>query len=399
MQGAGEPTTVPPVPPDPSFASSDRLRIGLICPYSLTVPGGVQGQVMGLARALRARGHEARVLGPCDGAPPASFVTPLGNSLPTAANGSIAPLAPDVSAALRTMRALRDEDFDVLHLHEPLAPGPTMTALTFGTTPMLGTFHAAGDSASYRMLNSVVRWLADHLDHRVVVSKDALDLAQRYLGGDYEVLYNGVELDRYRGVRTVATTGPTILFCGRHEERKGLAVLLAALEHLGPDVVCWVASDGPETAALRQRHAGDPRIEWLGRLSDDDKIDRLAAADVFCAPSLRGESFGVVLLEAMAAGTAVVASSLDGYRNVATHERDAVLVDPGDARGLASALDRVLHDASLRSELVEAGRHRAEEFSMSSLAERYLERYRDLVVEPPSSGAAPGPRWRRRLRR
>lgn len=400
---------VDPTTPTSSVEAPERLRIGLICPYSLTVPGGVQGQVMGLARELRALGHEARVLGPCDGAPPASFVTPLGNSLPTAANGSIAPLAPDVSAALRTMRALRDEDFDVLHLHEPLAPGPTMTALTFGATPMLGTFHAAGDSASYRMLNPVVRWLADHLDHRVVVSKDALELAQRYLGGDYEVMFNGVELDRYRRVRQVTITAPTVFFCGRHEERKGLAVLLAALDHLGPEIVVWVASDGPETAMLQQRHAGDPRIHWLGRLSDDDKIDRLAAADVFCAPSLRGESFGVVLLEAMAAGTAVVASGLDGYRNVATHGRDAVLVEPGDAPGLAQALARVLSDDDLRHGLVAAGRDRAAEFSMGSLAAHYLERYRDLITTPrlrPQSlsgwarwreGAASGRRWRRRL--
>jgi phosphatidyl-myo-inositol alpha-mannosyltransferase len=376
------------------------LRIGLVCPYSLSVPGGVQGQVMGLARALRAMGHEARVLGPCDGPPPTSFVTPLGNSLPTIANGSIAPLAPDPSAALRTMRVLRDEDFDVLHLHEPLAPGPTMTALTLDSTPMIGTFHAAGDSTSYRLLNPVVRWLADHLDQRVVVSKDALELAQRYLGGDYEVLFNGVELDRFTTGDVWPTMGPTVFFCGRHEERKGLGVLLAALDHVGAEVRCWVASDGPETESLRRRHAGDARIEWLGRISDDDKIARLRAADVFCAPSLHGESFGVVLLEAMAAGTAVVASGLDGYRNVATDGVDARLVPPGDVESLGSALAHVLGDSGLRRELVEAGRRRAQEFSMQTLAGAYLERY--LVVvndEPLRRRGAFAERWRRRLRR
>ncbi|MFM7409977.1 MAG: glycosyltransferase family 4 protein, partial [Actinomycetota bacterium] len=139
------------------------LRIGMLCPYSLTIPGGVQMQVLGLARELRAMGHEVRVLGPCDGAPPEPFVTPLGNSLPTAANGSVAPLAPDASAALRTIRALNDEDFDVIHLHEPLAPGVTMTALLLRLAPTIGTFHAAGDSASYRMLNKAVRWLASRI--------------------------------------------------------------------------------------------------------------------------------------------------------------------------------------------------------------------------------------------
>jgi len=376
------------------------LRIGLVCPYSLSVPGGVQGQVLGLARELRAMGHEARVLGPCDGPPPTEFVTPLGNSLPTTANGSIAPLAPDPSAALRTMRALRDEDFHVLHLHEPLAPGPTMTALTLDSTPMIGTFHAAGDSTSYRMLNPVVRWLADHLDQRVVVSKDALDLAQRYLGGEYDVLFNGVELDRFRGVEPWSRTGPTVFFCGRHEERKGLGVLLAALDHLPPDLRCWVASDGPETSRLQQLHAGDGRIEWLGRIGDDEKIARLRAADVFCAPSLHGESFGVVLLEAMAAGTAVVASSLDGYRNVATDGVDARLVTPGDTAVLGGALAEVLGDAALRHRLVAAGERRAQQFSMGALAEAYLDRYERLASgEPARRRAAFAARWRRRLRR
>src|SRR6478736_7373966 len=129
------------------------MRVGLVCPYSLSIPGGVQGQVLGLARSLRALGHEARVLAPCDGPPPELFVTPLGMSLPTAANGSVAPLAPDASAALRTIRALRDEDFDVLHLHEPLAPGPTMTATIMHPAPCVGTFHAAGDSSSYKYMN------------------------------------------------------------------------------------------------------------------------------------------------------------------------------------------------------------------------------------------------------
>ena len=128
--------------------SGSRLRIGLICPYSLTTPGGVQGQVMGLARSLRKMGHEVRVLGPCDGAPPDTFVTPIGESLPTVANGSIAPLAPDPSAALRTIRVLRDEQFDVLHLHEPLTPGANITALVMRTAPIVATFHAAGESLS-----------------------------------------------------------------------------------------------------------------------------------------------------------------------------------------------------------------------------------------------------------
>src|SRR3954464_14672958 len=135
------------------------MKVTLISPYSLSVPGGVQGQVLGLARALRTLGEDVRVLGPCDGPPPEPGVTPLGRSIPTAANGSVAPIAPDPSCQLRTIRALRDESFDVLHLHEPLVPGPCMTAILFRNAPLVGTFHAAGDSFAYPWLSPRVRWL------------------------------------------------------------------------------------------------------------------------------------------------------------------------------------------------------------------------------------------------
>jgi phosphatidylinositol alpha-mannosyltransferase len=351
------------------------MRVGLVCPYSLTVPGGVQGQVLGLGRALRNLGHDARVLGPCDGAPPDAGVTPLGRSIPTAANGSVAPIAPDLSCQLRTIRALRDESFDVLHLHEPLVPGPCMTSILFRNAPLLGTFHAAGDSASYKWLNPGVRWLVRRLDRRVAVSEDARQLAQGYLGGEYTLLFNGIEVDHFAKAEAHPTDGPTVFFIGRHEPRKGLAVLLEAAGQLGADVRFWIAGDGPETADLRARHASDPRIEWLGRIDDDEKAARLRGADVFCAPSLRGESFGVVLLEGMAAQTPVVASDLPGYRNVARAGADALLVPPGDACALAAALQTVLTDQACRDALVTSGWQRAEEFSMDNLARRYVELY------------------------
>lgn len=355
------------------------MRVGIICPYSVTVPGGVQGQVLGLARSLRALGHQARVLAPCDGPPPDPNVTPLGNSIPTAANGSVAPLAPDPSAQLRTIRALRDEGFDVLHLHEPLAPGPTQTAMFFKSSPLVGTFHAAGESAAYRWMGPGVRWLARRLDERCVVSADAEEMARTALGGTYHRLFNGVEVDRFAKADPWPTEGPTVFFLGRHEPRKGLAVLLDALRELPPAVRLWVGGDGPETDELRTRHAGDPRIEWLGRLSEEDKRARLRGADVVCFPSLRGESFGVVLLEGMAAGTPIVASNLPGYANVARSGTDALLVDPGDATVLADGLRRVLTDPSLAAELVASGDERAASFSMDRLAERYLDVYRTIV--------------------
>jgi len=350
-----------------------------VCPYSLTLPGGVQGQVLGLAQALRVRGHDVRVLGPCDGPPPDAGVTPLGDSLPTAANGSMAPIAPDPSAQLRTIRALRDERFDIVNLHEPLAPGVTQTALLFKSQPLVGTFHAAGESAGYRWLNPIVRWLAGKLDLRCAVSADARDMAMAAVGGEYELLFNGVELSAYEGPDPAPPVHPTVLFLGRHEPRKGLAVLLEAMGELPADVRLWVAGDGPETSELRRRAAGDVRIEWLGRLSEAEKLERLRTATVFCAPSLRGESFGVVLLEAMAARTAVVATSLPGYANVARADPDALLVPPGDAGALAVALRRSLYEPERNAALVSSGSQRVTSFSMAQLAERYEGLYEQVL--------------------
>jgi phosphatidylinositol alpha-mannosyltransferase len=351
----------------------------MICPYSLTVPGGVQGQVLGLARTMRAMGHDVRVLAPCDGPPPDAGVTPLGVSLPIGANGSIAPLAPDVSAQLRTIRALRDEGFDLIHLHEPFCPGPTHTALLFKTAPLVGTFHAAGQSASYRYFRPLVARAARRLDLRCAVSEDARMLARVGAPGDYEMVFNGVEIDTYAKATAWPTEGPTVLFVGRHEPRKGLAVLLETMARLRADVRLWIAGDGPQTEVLKQRVAGDVRIEWLGRISDEEKAARLRGADVFCAPSLGGESFGVVLLEAMAADTAVVASDLPGYANVARSGLDALLVPPGDAAALAVAITRILDDVVLQRHLVASGAGRAVEFSMEHLAERYVQLYEQVL--------------------
>jgi phosphatidyl-myo-inositol alpha-mannosyltransferase len=374
----------------------------MVCPYSLSIPGGVQAQVMGLSRELRKMGIEVRVLAPCDGPPPATFVTPLGNSLPTSANGSMAPLAPDPSCSLRTMRALGDEQFDVLHLHEPFIPGPTQTAMLLHPAPVIATFHAAGDSPSYKYLKVSIKPAAANIAHAVAVSKDAAELVRRYIGGNYEILYNGVELDVYRDSPAHPTTGPTIFFCGRHEERKGLDVLLAAVQELGPEVRVWVGSTGPDSARLQVEYANDPRIEWLGRLTDADKVARLKGADVFCAPSLHGESFGVVLIEAMAAETAIVASGLDGYRNVATDGVDALLVQPGDVSALAVALKRALFEPGLSESLQRAGSVRANDFSMTALAQRYAEHYLRLATNRPKRDGAPTREsflrgWRRRM--
>lgn len=356
------------------------MRVGLVCPYSLSVPGGVQGQVLALGAALRAGGIEARILGPCDGPPPDGSVTPLGQSLPIANNGSMAPIAPDPACALRTIRALRDEDFDVIHLHEPLVPGPSLTALVFTDAPTVGTFHRAGESGIYRAMRPLCRWASGHLSLRCAVSEDAQATAREALGGHYELVENGIDVAFFAKADPWPTEGKTVFFVGRHEPRKGLEVLIEAMGHLGPDVRLWIGSDGPGTHRLKNAAAGDPRLEWLGRLSDVDKARRLRGADVFCAPSLHGESFGVVLLEAMAASVPIVASDLPGYRNVARPGEEAILVGPGDATALAAGLEQALAGGRAIDDMVERGNSRAAEFSMTRLAERYAGLYRRVLA-------------------
>ena len=361
----------------------------MISPYSLTVPGGVQNQILGLARALRKMDIDVRVLAPCDGPPPDTGITPLGNSLPTVANGSIAPLAPDPSAQLRVIRALRDEQFDLLHVHEPLAPGPTITAIVLKQSPIVATYHRAGASKSYEYFNKPARWVANRIEVNCAVSEEAATTAKQALGGAYEVLFNGIELSRYAST-TTQQHALTIFFLGRHEPRKGLEVLIRAMQFLPDEVKLWIASDGPDTKRLQKATEDDRRIEWLGRISDEEKINRLQRASVFCAPSLGGESFGIVLLEAMAAKTLVVASDIPGYSKLARGGQDALLSKAGDSTALARTLKTALYESNIAETTIASAFSRVQEFSMKELAERYVEIYHRAIAQTPAVPLAKG---------
>jgi phosphatidylinositol alpha-mannosyltransferase len=339
-----------------------------------------------------------RVLAPCDAPPPEPWITTIGASQLNPSNGSIAPIAPDVPTQVRVMRILREETFDVVHVHEPLVPGPGPTTLVMKPAPLVGTFHAAGDPSDYRSFWWVARPVGRRLDAMVAVSDDARAMAEPTLGGTWNVLFNGVDVHRFDPAREDPWPRPdgrrVVLFVGRHEERKGLGVLLEAARALPDDVVVWVAGEGPQTEELRARHGSD-RIEWLGRVPDAERDARMAACDVFCAPSLGGESFGVILLEAMACDAPVVASGISGYTRVAGpldgQPAAALLTEPGDPVGLAEALREVLDRPDTGAALRAAGRNRAERFSMQHLADEYLEIYERLVRAHDPGARVGGP--------
>ncbi|HEY3844523.1 MAG TPA: glycosyltransferase family 4 protein [Acidimicrobiales bacterium] len=362
------------------------MKIAMLSPYSLSRPGGVQGQVLGLSRALRKLGHQVTVLGPDDkveGTGGDADVFVVGSPTGLRSNGSVAPVTISPLAALRAERFVRQGGYDVLHLHEPLAPVAPYGFMLSTPVPMVGTYHRAGVSRWVHVLRPLARFVGSRLDVRVAVSEAARETGRLSSGGEFEVLFNGVDIERFEEAVPVPTDRPTVLFLGRHEERKGLSVLLDAFARLERPATLWISGDGPASEVQRRRHPGSDRVKWLGLVSDEEVAARLAGADVLCAPSLRGESFGMVVLEGMAARCSVVASDLEGYRSAAGGH--ATLVPPGDVDALSRSLGVALADVVEGSgqssdDALKAAEAHAQNWSMDSLAERYLEVYERAIA-------------------
>ncbi|MDA8074025.1 MAG: glycosyltransferase family 4 protein [Actinomycetota bacterium] len=370
------------------------LRVAMVCPYDLARPGGVQGQALGLSRALRRMGHEVVVIAPHDGV--RGWVTgqayAVGRSVALRANGSVAPVSVSPLAARRAVDAARDWRADVVHLHEPLAPALGYGFLLSARWPVVATFHRAGVPRAASLAAPATRWMCGRIQVRVAVSEAARRTAAAWCGGRFEVLFNGIDADRFVGARPVASKLPAVVFLGRHEHRKGLGVLLEAFSTGALVAELWVIGSGPETASLRARYPESDRIRWLGAVSDEVAATRLRGASVLCAPSLGGESFGMVLLEGMAARCRVVASDIPGYRDAAGGH--ATLVPPGDAGALQGALASVLSSLSSPSDAaaIEAAASYAREWSMDRLAQCYVEAYRRAARIWDRHGVAGGAR-------
>ncbi len=361
------------------------MKIAMLSPYSLSRPGGVQGQVFGLSRALRNLGHAVTVMGPLDEGAPGDHdpVVAVGRPTGLRSNGSVAPVTVSPMVSVRTERMVRHGDFDVLHIHEPLAPMAPYGPILANTVPMVGTFHRSGVSRWVPVFKPLAQFVGRRMQVRVAVSEAARETGMQSAGGEYEVLFNGIDIERFADARATPADRPTVLFLGRHETRKGLDILLDAFAKIERPATLWVAGDGPASEVQRRRHPESDRIKWLGMLSDDEVAERAAGADILCAPSLRGESFGIVLLEAMAARCSVVASDLEGYRSAAGGH--AELVPPGDVVALRRALGAALADVAEGSgrsapDALKAGEVHAQGWSMEHLAECYVDVYERAVT-------------------
>ncbi|HEX3332793.1 MAG TPA: glycosyltransferase family 4 protein [Acidimicrobiales bacterium] len=368
------------------------LRVAMLSPYALTRPGGVQGQVVGLSRALRELGHDVTVVAPADPDRPfpaeAGEHYVIGRPTDLHSNGSVAPVAFWPGPVARAERFIRKGGFDVAHIHEPLAPMAAYGLVLTAPLPMVGTYHRAGVSRWVPVLKPLAELVGRRMQVRVAVSDAARETGKDSSGGHFEVLFNGVDMERFESATPVHDDHdpprPTVLFLGRHEQRKGLGVLLDAFAMIERPAVLWVAGEGPGTEVQRRRHPESDRVRWLGTLCDQEVAERLAGADVLCAPSLHGESFGMVVLEGMAAGCAVVASDIEGYRKAAAGH--AALVPPGDKDALARALGVTLADAvegsgQSATDARKAAREHARNWSMDMLAERYVGLYERALRE------------------
>jgi phosphatidylinositol alpha-mannosyltransferase len=360
----------------------------MVCPYSLDVAGGVQAHVIGLAEALRSLGHTVQVLAPAEGPVP-EFVTPTGRSVCLPYNGSVARVAFGPVAYGRVRRFVASQPFDVLHLHEPTTASISAIALFLTDGPVVATFHTATErSRALTALGGVIQPLLEKVTARIAVSPSARRVQVRYLGGDAIEIPNGIDVAAFapRGPRAPAT----VAFVGRFDEpRKGMAVLLGALRFLAPtrpDLRLLVVGRG-DAAALR-RAAGPVRLDVLGAVDDAEKAAALASATVFCAPHTGGESFGIVITEAMAAGAPVVASDLDAFRAVLGDPPAGQLFPTADPAALARVLGALLDDPARRAALSVAGRSRAAEFDWSRVAAEVERVYRAAVAADPRQRAS-----------
>jgi phosphatidyl-myo-inositol alpha-mannosyltransferase len=366
------------------------VRIGIACPYSWDVPGGVQSHIRDLAEALIGLGHEVSVISPADDDKPLPhYVVPAGKAMPVPYNGSVARLAFGPLSVSRVRRWVKEGNFDVLHVHEPAAPSLSLLACWVASGPIVATVHTAMPRsrvllAAYPVLRSAL----EKVDGRIAVSEAARTTLVEHLGGDAVLIPNGVATHRYRTAEPLGGwpgEGGSIGFLGRMDEpRKGLQVLLKAFEILAPQRAgLRLLVAGPGDADEARHRLPKPirdRVVFLGEVTEQQKIRVLHSVDVFCSPNTGGESFGIVTAEAMAAGAPIVASDIPAFRQVLRDGSAGELFAVGDPDDLARAAARLLDDSARRAELSVAALAAVADYDWSVVARDVVRVYETVVL-------------------
>jgi phosphatidylinositol alpha-mannosyltransferase len=362
------------------------MRVALACPYAWEAPGGVQVHVRQLAGRLRDRGHEVLVLTPAGSPPAEPYVEGVGRPIRIPYNGSVAPVALGPGSARRVREELRAFGPDVVHTHEPLAPSTSMFATLWAGAPVVGTFHAYADRA--RLFSAAAPFLRpvwDRLAARLAVSRAAAEFVELRFGGQLvRIVPNGADVDLFAKAEPAdLPEGRRILFVNRLDPRKGFQVMVEAFGSIAaeePEALLVVAGDGAEREAVeRLAPPARDRVVMLGNVPHAELPPYHAACEVFCAPAVGRESFGIVLVEAMAAGLPVVASEIPGYREVVRHRVEGILVPPRDPEDLAEAVLALLRDPVRGRALGEAGRERARRYSWDVVVAEIEAIYREVA--------------------
>jgi len=369
------------------------VRIALACPYAWDDAGGVQVQVRELAERLLSRGHDVIVLTPTRRPPPEPYVVGVGRPVDIPYNASNAPIDPRPWSRGRIRDLLRAFGPDLIHAHQPTVPSTGMWATLEARAPVVGTFHSGATRARlYDLTAPLIRRVARRFAVRIAVSERAAAFERSRIGGAFEIIPNGVETAAFaEAIPADLGAGTKLLFVGRLDARKGFPAAVDAFRRLAArrdDLRLVVAGDGPQGSAVdRLDDADRARVRMLGRVPHAELPAVAAACDLYLGPATGGESFGVVLVEAMAAGLPVVASDIPGYDEVVRDGVDGLLVPPGNPAALAVAAGRVLDDPALAMGLAAAGRDRAATFDWSVVVEAVEDAYgRALQAGPPSLG-------------
>ncbi|MBV9837471.1 MAG: glycosyltransferase family 4 protein, partial [Solirubrobacterales bacterium] len=384
------------------------MRIALVSPYSWTYPGGVTRHIEALAERFLQEGHEVRVLAPFDppdafsavlhrGARPQRLAPPdylvsLGRTVGFKANGAVSNLSITPYGVATMHHELRTGRYDVVHIHEPVAPVTGWVAADWTRLPLVGTFHTYNDNWISNGIANLIgaRRVLNRLHVRIAVSEAAAWTARRFFGGHYRVIPNGVHVDPALAEPGSAGEEPDklrIVFVGQAVDRKGLPLLLRAFEALRDHIPTELTVIGPSREELEPMLLDDRGVRMLGKVDEHEKRGELQRADVLCAPSLRGESFGMVLTEAFAAGTPVVASDIAGYRDVVRDGVDGLLVPPGDPQALAEALRDLWDEPQRRAGMALAAARDVERFAWPRVAGHVMDAYHDAVAVPRPQGA------------